>query len=223
MALGEARKRRPGPAHRATYHHGNLREALIKASVELVGEGGPESVTVREAARRAGVSSGAPFRHFSSRTALLTAVAEEAMQRFRSEIDAAMANAEGKEPRARLAALGAAYMRWVLRNPTHFRVISDRSLIDFEGSAALMRDNAEIRALMTAIIAEGQAKGQFRPVDLSYVQLAMRAIAYGLARMYVDGHFPQWGVPDDHAETAMHAVIELFLDGLSPEAAPART
>jgi AcrR family transcriptional regulator len=214
MASGEARKRRAGSLGRATYHHGNLREALIKASLELIAEGGPETVTVREAARRAGVSSGAPFRHFSNRTALLTAVAEEAMQRFRAEIDAAMATVEGQEPRARLAALGEAYMRWVLRNPTHFRVISDRSLIDFEGSPALMRDNAEIRALMTGTLAEGQAKGQFRPGDLSYIQLAMRAIAYGLARMYVDGHFPQWEVPDDRAETAMHAVIDLLLDWL---------
>ena len=68
-----------------SYHHGNLRKALIDAAVQLVEEGGPEKVSVREVAKRAGVSPGAPFRHFSNKTALMTAVAEQAMSRFRLE------------------------------------------------------------------------------------------------------------------------------------------
>src|SRR5579871_2109283 len=76
------------PARRA-YHHGNLRAALVEAALALVEDVGADRVTVREAARRAGVSSGAPFRHFPDRTALLTAVAEEAMRRLRVAVDAA--------------------------------------------------------------------------------------------------------------------------------------
>jgi len=68
------------------YHHGDLRRVLIDAALQLVGEGGAEAVSVREAARRAGVSPGAPFRHFPSRDALMQAVAEEAQRRFRAEI-----------------------------------------------------------------------------------------------------------------------------------------
>ena len=73
------------------YHHGDLRRVLIDAALQLVGEGGAEAVSVREAARRAGVSPGAPFRHFPSRDALMQAVAEEAQRRFRAEIEAALA------------------------------------------------------------------------------------------------------------------------------------
>src|SRR6266513_794447 len=73
------------------YHHGDLRRVLIDAALQLVGEGGAEAVSVREAARRAGVSPGAPFRHFPSRVALMTAVAEEAQRRFRAEIETALA------------------------------------------------------------------------------------------------------------------------------------
>lgn len=69
------------------YHHGDLRRVLIDAALQLAGEGGPDAVSVREAARRAGVSPGAPFRHFPSRDALMQAVAEEAQRRFRVEID----------------------------------------------------------------------------------------------------------------------------------------
>ncbi len=73
------------------YHHGDLRRVLIEAALQLAGEGGAAAVSVREAARRAGVSPGAPFRHFPSRDALMTAVAGEAQQRFRAEISAALA------------------------------------------------------------------------------------------------------------------------------------
>ena len=72
------------------YHHGALKEALVEAAVALIEEGGIEAVSVREAAKRVGVSPGAPFRHFASKTALMTAVAEEAMARFKAEVLAAM-------------------------------------------------------------------------------------------------------------------------------------
>ena len=88
------------------YHHGDLRRVLIDAALQLVGEGGAEAVSVREAARRAGVSPGAPFRHFPSRDALMQAVAEEAQRRFRAEIEAALAEAPAGDPLGRFRCLG---------------------------------------------------------------------------------------------------------------------
>src|SRR3954471_23572746 len=91
-----AKPRRPAPRRAPAekpYHHGDLRRVLVDAAFDLVGEAGAGAVSVREAARRAGVSPGAPFRHFSSRDALLAAVAEEAQRRFRAEIDKALAKA----------------------------------------------------------------------------------------------------------------------------------
>ena len=85
------------------YHHGDLRRVLIDAALQLVGEGGAEAVSVREAARRAGVSPGAPFRHFPSRDALMQAVAEEAQHRFGAEIASALAAAPGDTPARRAA------------------------------------------------------------------------------------------------------------------------
>src|SRR5260370_8670028 len=96
----KARRRssgRPSPPPKP-YHHGDLRRVLIGAALGLVEEGGVEAVSVREAARRAGVSPGAPFRHFPSRDALLTAVAVEAQRRFRGEIAAALSTAPADYP-----------------------------------------------------------------------------------------------------------------------------
>src|SRR5580704_4036921 len=89
------------PQQPKPYHHGDLRRVLIDAALGLVEQQGAEGVSVREAARRAGVSPGAPFRHFPNRIALMTAVAEEAQRRFQAEIDAALAELKPGYPLAR--------------------------------------------------------------------------------------------------------------------------
>src|SRR3954451_8317311 len=75
---------------RATYHHGDLRAALVTAALELVAEKGVAGLSVAEAARRAGVSSAAPYRHFASRTALLSAAATVAGRRLSEQMEAAV-------------------------------------------------------------------------------------------------------------------------------------
>ena len=193
------------------YHHGDLRRVLIDAALQLVGEGGAEAVSVREAARRAGVSPGAPFRHFPSREALMSAVAEEAQRRFRAEIDLALAEAPAGDPLARFRRLGLAYMRWAMRNPTHFEIISSRRFFDHDKAAGVSRDNAELIGLTERTLAEAFALGQLRSPDLKRVQIAGRALVYGFARMNIDGHFPRWGV--NHAEA--EAILDLFIEGIA--------
>src|SRR5690242_7965528 len=112
-------RRTSAPPPRKPYHHGDLRRVLIEAALHLAAEGGAAQVSVREAARRAGVSPGAPFRHFPSREALLTAVAEEAQRRFRAEIAAAL-TAAPDAPLAQFRGIGLAYLRWAMKNPAHF-------------------------------------------------------------------------------------------------------
>ena len=148
---------------------------------------------MREAARRAGVSPGAPFRHFESRDALMTAVAEEAQRRFRAEIDAALAEAPAGDPLARFRKLGLAYLRWAMRNPAHFEIISSGRYFDHDQAAELSRDNAELIGLTGRLLAEAFAAGQLRKLDLKQVQLAGRALVYGFARMNIDGHLPALG------------------------------
>jgi AcrR family transcriptional regulator len=197
------------------YHHGDLRRVLIEAALQLVSEGGMDAVSVREAARRAGVSPGAPFRHFPSRDALMQAVAEEAQRRFRAEIEAALAAAPAGDPLGRFRCLGLAYLRWAMRNPTHFEIISSRRLFDHDKAAAISRDNAELIALTEQTLAEAFAAGQLRTADLKQVQIAGRALVYGFARMNIDGHFPRWGVAAREAERTAEAVLDLFIEGIA--------
>jgi AcrR family transcriptional regulator len=197
------------------YHHGDLRRVLIDAALQLAEQGGAAAVSVREAARRAGVSPGAPFRHFESRTALMTAVAEEAQRRFRTEIDAALAKVPAGDPLARFRALGLAYLRWAMRNPAHFEIISSGRYFEHDKAAALSRDNAELIGMTERLLAEAAALGQLGSPDLKRIQIAGRALVYGLARMNLDGHFPRWGITEADAEPTAEAVLDLFIAGIA--------
>lgn len=208
------RTSKPKSKPRATYHHGNLRQALIDATLSLIEEGGPEAVTVREAARRAGVSPGAPFRHFPTRTSLMTAVAEEATHRLHAAVFGAAA-ADAGDPLGTLREVGRAYLRWAYENPTHFAVVSDRRLIDYDASDSIVRENREMQALMSRLLAEAQQRDHTAKIDPAVARLASRALVYGLARMWADGHLPQWGVDDHRSTQAAEAVLDLFIDGLS--------
>lgn len=190
--------------------------------MQLVGEGGPEAVSVREAARRAGVSPGAPFRHFPSRDALINAVAEEAQRRFRAEIQAALADAPPGDPLGRFRCLGIAYLRWAMKNPTHFEIISSRRFFDHDRSAGVSSDNAELIGLSERTLAEALSAGQLGTRDLKQVQIAGRALVYGFARMHIDGHLPRWGVGEAEAERMAADIVDLFIAGIAKRsAAPA--
>ena len=216
-------KRRPArrPSPPKPYHHGDLRRVLIDAALGLVEEGGADGVSVREAARRAGVSPGAPFRHFPSRVALMTAVAEEAQRRFRAEIDAALAEVPAGDPLARFRAFGLAYLRWAMRNPTHFEIISSGRFFDHDQAAELSRDNAELIGTIERTLADAFAQGTLRSPDLKRVQIAGRALVYGFARMKIDGHFPRWGVAEAEAERTAEAILDLFIEGIAKHPRPA--
>jgi len=211
---GKAAGKKPARP-RKSYHHGNLREVLIAATLKLVEEGGAEAVTVREAARRADVSPGAPFRHFPNRTALMTAVAEEATHRLHAAIFEAVERAGADDPLARLRVLGLAYLRWAHDNPTHFAVASNRSLIDYDRSQSLQRENGEIQDLMSRLLEDAQRQGLAPAMDAASIRLAGRALVYGLARMRIDVHLPQWGVADDQYARAVDAVLDFFIAGVS--------
>jgi AcrR family transcriptional regulator len=201
----------PTPAASDRYHHGNLVEALISATIEIIEERGVEHVSVREAARRAGVSPGAPFRHFATKTALMTAVGEQAMDRLKASVDAAVEATLGERPLARLEAIGAAYLGWALRNPTHFQIISSRSLIDIAASDRIRRANAEIRDVMVRVLEEARKDGSLAPgLDIDSLVLLTRAFGYGLARMAIDGHFPEWHAFEPPAD-AVPKALRLFM------------
>ena len=109
------------PRLRPTYHHGDLRQALLDAGIALARDGGPEAVVLREATRRAGVVPNAAYRHFASRNALLHAVRAAALSALAIAMEKEMARSHDGGARAGLRAIGIAYLRFARTEPGLFR------------------------------------------------------------------------------------------------------
>ncbi|MGI5430299.1 TetR/AcrR family transcriptional regulator [Streptomyces sp. CA-179760] len=120
MPADSASADRPRTGKPAPYHHGDLRRALTDAALDLIGERGPKGFTLTEVARRAGVSTAAPYRHFTDKADLLATVAELGFQRLH---DALRTAPDGHDSRDRLIELGRAYLRWALEHPSFYLVM----------------------------------------------------------------------------------------------------
>jgi AcrR family transcriptional regulator len=202
-------------APRGSYHHGSLREALVAAALELIEAHGVEHLSLREAAKKAGVSPGAPFRHFPTKAALLTAVAEQATERLHAAVELGIANSEGEPALLRFAAIGEAYLDWAARYPTHFQVVSQRQLLEADAPARLAPHNDAIRARMQELLDEAFADTPTALARLPALQLLGRALVYGLSRMGVDGHFPEWDLGQASAPVAVRDAFVLFIELLA--------
>ncbi|MBX9701003.1 MAG: TetR/AcrR family transcriptional regulator [Acetobacteraceae bacterium] len=115
------------PGGRRGYHHGNLREALVQAAVSLIGQHGPAGFTVAEAARLAGVSPGAPYRHFRDSEALLAEVARQGFDRFAEALERAW-NGGAPDPLRAFEALGRAYLHFARTEAAYYAAMFETRL-----------------------------------------------------------------------------------------------
>src|SRR4051795_7044141 len=111
------------------YHHPDLREAMIRVAQELLESEGPSGWTVRAAARIAGVSSGAPYRHFADKDALLAAVAARGFDELHTDITARLENA-GDSALTRVQTIGEAYVQFAITRPGRYQVMFGRDILN---------------------------------------------------------------------------------------------
>jgi AcrR family transcriptional regulator len=171
----------------SSYHHGDLRAALIRAGRGIVEDFGPEKLTLREAARRTGVSSMAPYRHFASREALLAAVATEGFVALTAQL--VTANAQ-PEPKSALLGQGVAYVRFAMDHPGLFRLMFGADLphaypdLADASEACFAVMAARVAGIMPASVAPDMA-------------LACWCLMHGVASLALDGQLPaEAGAPD---------------------------
>jgi AcrR family transcriptional regulator len=194
---------------RDAYHHPDLRKALIDAAVELIGKHGAQALTLREVARRAGVTHGAPYRHFSDREALIAAVAEEGFRELATLMRQRMEPAGRDWPEA-LTACGVAYVVYATKHPAHFQVMFTAEL---EGKHPSMEAASEQAfALLQDTIGAGQQHGLFLGDDPRPAALAAWSVVHGLASLLVARRVPP---PPNVADLARRS-ITLCLEGLLP-------
>jgi AcrR family transcriptional regulator len=199
----------PAPARKRHYHHGDLRRALVREAVRTIGRDGIDALTLREAGRRLGVSRTALYRHFANKSALLAAVAREGFQRFRQDLlDAWEGAGTGM---AGFRSMGVAYVRFAVRNESHFRVMFGRFRDLCEDDPELDHDaSAAFQVLIDALIALQQT-GEIVEGDPQQLAHYVWAVVHGIATLAIDG---QLG-PDPRAPEALIAFgIERMREGI---------
>ncbi|MBU3061607.1 TetR/AcrR family transcriptional regulator [Nocardia sp. NEAU-G5] len=216
----EPRRGDSEPPRRKSYHHGALRSALIEAGIALAREGGPERVILREAARAAGVSHSAAYRHFADRDALLAEVSRYA----RNELAAKMRRRvkRARDPRKRLEAVGMAYVDFALAQPGLFRTAftshpptSEAEVADGVGRASGGGDDSDPFEILGQVLDQAEAAGLMDPHRRPGAEIGAWSAVHGLASLLLDGPLP---ANPANVEFARGQVLTLIERGLLNEA-----
>ena len=204
---------------RRGYHHGNLREALVDAALALIAAKGPSGFTFAEAARSAGVSAAAPYRHFRDREALVADVARRGFERFAEALEAAWDGGR-PEPLGALDRVGRAYLAFARDEPAYYAAMFQAGipLDDPDLAAAGERAFAVLRRATEAVCAA--LPPERRPPALM-VALHVWALAHGIASLFGGpGRHPVPMSPEDLLEAGVLVYLQgLGLAGGAPPAA----
>lgn len=197
---------------RRGYHHGNLREALVDAALALIGDKGPAGFTIAEAARLAGVSPGAPYRHFRDAEALLAEVALRGFERFTAALSAAW-NGGRPDPVRAFEVVGRAYLSFARDEPAYYAAMFE-TRIAFDAHPGLLaagdRAFAVLREAADRLTAT--LPKETRPPSLM-MALHVWALSHGIASLFVRADPSRRKLPMS-PEDLLEAAVLVYLQGL---------
>lgn len=201
-----------GPGGRRGYHHGNLREALVKAALDLILEKGSAGFSFAEAARAAGVSPAAPYRHFRDRDALVAEVAREGFAAFAEALFAAWDKGR-PSPRVAFDRVGRAYLEFARKEPAYFSAMFEAGLstadypeLRAEGDRAF----AVLRDACEAVVMELPAD---RRPPVLMMTLHIWSVSHGIASLFARGDRARRPIPMQ-PEELLEAAVLVYLGGL---------
>lgn len=171
---------------RTSYHHGALRETLLTATLELIESEGIGAVSLRQVARAAGVSPGAPYHHFPDRAALLTALSDDGFRRLAADLCAAKANAAG--PAEALHAMIETYVHFARHNPAYFQLMFRPELKKSHKSEQGDEAGDDAFAVLVDTVEAGIATGVMPRADTKVLALTLWSLVHGLASLWLDGN-----------------------------------
>jgi AcrR family transcriptional regulator len=203
-----AQPKRSARKPRRSYHHGNLRRALLDEAIAIIGAEGLGDVTLREIAARLGVSRTALYRHFADKDALLAAVATEGFRALRRALVTAWeAGGNGEDA---LRAMGVAYVHFAVANPSHYRVMFGGAFGAHAHDSELAAEGeGAFRALVDALIGL-QRRGLIRGDDALLMATYVWSLVHGMAMLAIDGRLPHPGA----IEQLMHYAFDRLRTGI---------
>ena len=205
----------PG-AERRGYHHGNLREALIAAARELIGAKGPAGFTIAEAARLAGVSPAAPYRHFKDAESLLAEVATQGFALFRDRLAAGLDSAPADPARA-AEAVGRAYLAFAHDEPAYYAAMFE-ARIAREPFPDLQAAGDRAFAVLRAVADRLSAVARIEPKPPALmIALPLWSMAHGIAALFGRADPSRRRLPMA-TDDLLEAALLVYLQGLGVRA-----
>lgn len=199
---------------RSRYHHGDLRATLLDHVCIIVREQGVGFVSIREVARRARVSHGAPAHHFGNKSGLLTAFAVQGYQRLAATIQARLAETKASAPSEVIEAMGQGYVRFALENREHFGIMFPGDLLNRDDPDYVAATDAVFKPLMQTV-QRASADGSLI-ADPLLVTTAAWSLVHGLASLWLSSRIQaRTGATD--AEELTKATTHLFVRAMIRE------
>jgi len=189
---------------RASYHHGNLRSALVEVGLELTRTGGASALVLRDVARHAGVSPSATYRHFADRESLLAAVATRIQDRMAEQM---RVDAAPRTARERLRAVGLGYIGFALQEPGWFDVAYS--------DLAAVPGGDHVPAPLTALVGALDAlvhEGSLAPAQRPGAEWPCWSAVHGFALLALRG--PLRSMPPDAVRGAAERTVDAIITGL---------
>lgn len=200
---------------KAGYHHGDLRRALLDASLSLIERHGPEGFTLRAAAREAGVTAGAPYHHFEDKDALIGALADEGFELFYGALASAAAE-PAESMRERTDNMAIAYVRFAVEHPTRFRLMTGRDVGRVLGKRGHAQAHDAYALMRQAVISKVTGTGSGKIAE--EIILCSWALVHGLAFLAIDGHLTPEGTSWKHCGPIVRRLLRHSLG--NPATAP---
>jgi len=201
------------PAIKEKYHHGDLRAALLDAAVEVIDEIGPQGLTIREVARRVGVSHAAPYRHFADRDELILTAVEHGFELLHKTMEQGKAAAP-QDAISQLAASGYAYLDFAAKNPAYYRVMFSGDLLSRTGNVSLQHTSREALEELVANITECQRLGVVRQGNPTTQALTILSTIHGFVTLVNDNRLEHLLDSDLSHEDLRDAVLTHLFAGL---------
>ncbi|HTC20244.1 MAG TPA: TetR family transcriptional regulator [bacterium] len=195
------------------YHHGDLRNSLLKAALEILEREGAENLSLRAAAKKAAVSSAAPYRHFPSKEALLVALAEDGFAGMEKGMQAA-ARKNPNNPQAQLMDLGKTYLRLAAERPHFFRMMFSVELKPMPGDEGAAMACVRVYDSLINLFRQGQKLGQFKASPAEGQGLLYWSALHGYAMLLIDGKLDEMEMKMEQHLAQLAELLKIMFQGL---------
>ncbi len=168
------------------YHHGDLKNALIKAGVEILAKEGVGALSLRKVARQAGVSHAAPYAHFTDKQALIAAISTEGFKVLLSQLEAAISRCAG-EPQRQLVEAAWAYVQFALNDTDTFKIMFSGVLEKEQEYPGYVQISKSVFKLVVEIVSDCQQAGILRPAPADIMAMVVWSQIHGFLSLLVEG------------------------------------